>query len=163
MGLRRRHQHLLGEAHYQTLVSTPSTKFRTVPDLSQHMGGCPGDAVPPCHNPHSADVEVLGGEQEGVIGTSASSPDIAGLFALKIALTGSRLGWENVDIYTRAQKQNKGSGKPYHHTGITGNNGHYATKVPYDLVIGNGSVDARQFLGETKLPAAGIPGTDSNP
>jgi hypothetical protein len=105
----------------------------------------------------------LGGQQYVSIGTSASAPDITGLLALKVKLTGGRLGWENVDIYTRAQKQNAGgTAKPFHHKGIVGNNGHYAVAAPYDLVIGNGTVDARQLLGTT-LPAAGIPGTASNP
>ena len=146
---------------YQSSVPTQSTKARTVPDLSQHMGGCPGDATK-CHTPHSADYEVLGGQAVGVIGTSASAPDIAGLFALKVAMTGGRLGWENVDIYTRAKAQIAGTGKPFHQA-ITGNNGHYATTKPYNLVIGNGSVDARQLIGATKLPAAGVPGTATNP
>jgi subtilase family serine protease len=147
---------------YQSLVKTPSTTRRTVPDVAQHMGGCPSDATK-CHTPHSADVEVLGGEQDGVIGTSASSPDIVGLFALKVKLTGGRLGWENVDIYTRAEAQDAGgAATPFHHKNIPGNNGHYLTALPYDLVIGNGSVDARQLLGTT-LPAAGVPGTSSNP
>ncbi len=106
---------------------------------------------------------MIGGKNVNVIGTSASAPDITGLLALKVKLTGDRLGWENVDIYTRAQAQNAGgSAKPFHHKGIPGNNGHYATAVPYDLVIGNGTVDGRQLLGTT-LPAAGIPGTASNP
>jgi hypothetical protein len=32
-----------------------------------------------------------------------------------------------------------------------------------DLVLGNGTVDARRFLGATALPAAGIPGSTTNP
>jgi subtilase family serine protease len=148
--------------NFQTLVTTPSSVYRTIPDVAQHMGGCPGDAVK-CNTPDSEDVEVIGGQEVGVIGTSASAPDITGLLALKIKLTGGRLGWENVDIYTRAKTQNGGgSAKPFHHKGIPGNNGHYKTAVPYDLVIGNGTVDGRQLLGTT-LPAAGIPGTASNP
>jgi hypothetical protein len=33
----------------------------------------------------------------------------------------------------------------------------------YNLVIGNGSLDIQQFMQATKLPAAGAPGTASNP
>lgn len=146
---------------YQKLVPTQSSSARTVPDVAQHMGGCPGDAIS-CNSPDSADYEAIGGQFVGVIGTSASAPDIAGLLALKVALTKGRLGLENTDIYNRAKKQNAGSGKPFHHAGIPGNNGKYATKTPYDLVIGNGTVDGRQLLG-TSLPAAGIPGTATNP
>jgi subtilase family serine protease len=148
--------------NFQTLVTTQSKVYRTVPDVAQHMGGCPGDATQ-CTPVHSTDIEVIGGQVVGVIGTSASAPDITGLLALKVKLTGGRLGWENVDIYTRAQTQNGGgTAKPFHHKGIAGNNGYYNTLVPYDLVIGNGTVDGRQLLGTT-LPAAGIPGTSSNP
>jgi subtilase family serine protease len=147
---------------YQTLVPTPSTKFRTVPDVAQHMGGCPSGATK-CPTPYSADYEVIGGASVTVIGTSASAPDITGLLALKVKLTKGRLGLENVDVYTQAKNQIAGTGTPFHHTGIPGNNGHYATKVPYDLVIGNGTVDGRQLLGATNLPAAGDPNTTTNP
>lgn len=156
-----------GKPPYQTLVPTQSSKFRTVPDLAGHMGGlgafgCTPPAVR-CNVPDSADIEVIGGQETPVIGTSASAPDFVGLLALKIALTRHRLGWENVDIYTRARNQIRGIGAPFRHKNIPGNNGHYATTTPYDLVLGNGTVDARQFLGATNLPAAGIPGTASNP
>lgn len=147
---------------YQSLVPTQSPNLRTVPDLALHMGGCPSDAVA-CHTPNSSDFLVLGGKVFEAMGTSASAPDIAALLALEIALTRQRLGWENIDIYTRAHLQNAGSGTPFHHKGIAGNNGFYSTAVPYDLVIGNGSVDGRQFLGATKLPASGVPGTATNP
>ena len=147
---------------YQTMVPTQSAKFRTIPDVAQHMGGCPSGAVK-CTPIHSGDFLEIGGQTNVSIGTSASAPDIAGLLALKIALTKSRLGWENVDIYTRAKAQIAGSGTPFHHKGIPGNNGHYATAVPYDLVIGNGTVDGRQFLGATNLAASGAPGSLSNP
>jgi subtilase family serine protease len=154
---------LWAKPNFQTLVTTPSTIYRTVPDVAQHMGGCPGDAIASCTAAHSADYMELGGQQYASIGTSASAPDIAGLLALKVKLTGGRLGWENVDIYTRAKAQNAGgTAKPFHHKNIIGNNGYYKVAAPYDLVIGNGTVDARQLLGTT-LPAAGIPGTASNP
>jgi subtilase family serine protease len=149
--------------NFQTLVTTASTVYRTVPDIAQHMGGCPGDAIVSCAAIDSADIEVIGGQEVGVIGTSASAPDITGLLALKVKLTGGRLGWENVDIYTRAQAQNAGgTAKPFHHKGIVGNNGYYKVAVPYDLVIGNGTADGRQLLGTT-LPPAGTPGTSTNP
>jgi hypothetical protein len=126
------------------------------------MGGCPSDATK-CTPVHSSDIEIIGGRVVGVIGTSASAPDITGLLALKVKLTGDRLGWENVDIYTQAQSQNGGgTAAPFRHKGIVGNNGHYKVAAPYDLVIGNGTVDGRQLLG-TKVPAAGVPGTSSNP
>jgi subtilase family serine protease len=154
---------LWAKPSYQTLVTTPSTKFRTVPDLALHMGGCPGEAVHPCGANRSSDYIVIGGQLQGVIGTSASSPDIAGLFALKIVFENSRLGAENTDIYKRHKSQLAGVGKPFPHTTIAGNNGKYTVKAPYDLVLGNGTVDARQLLGAGSLPAAGNPDTASNP
>jgi subtilase family serine protease len=152
---------LWGKPGYQTFVKTPSATFRTVPDIALHMGGCPGDRTA-CNVPDSADYEFVGGKAAEIIGTSAAAPDMAGLFALKKKLTGKRLGVENVDIYTRSEKQFEGTGKPFHHAGIGGNNGRYTTNYPYDLVLGNGTVDARAFLG-TNVPAAGIPHTASNP
>jgi len=148
--------------NYQTMVPTPSTVFRTVPDVAQHMGGCPSGAIS-CNKPDSSDYEFLGGTIVEVIGTSAAAPDIAGLLALKKKFTGKRIGFENVDVYTRAKNQIAGHGAPFFHKGIPGFNGHYSTAVPYDLVIGNGTVDGRHFLGATNLPAAGIPHTASNP
>jgi subtilase family serine protease len=150
-----------GKPSYQTLVPTPSTNARTVPDVAMHMGGCPGDAIT-CSSPDSSDAEFFGGKTVFTIGTSAAAPDFAGLLALKKKLTGKRLGWENVDIYTRAKKQIEGVGIPFHHAGIPGNNGHYSTAVPYDLVIGNGTVNGRQLL-DTALPPSGVPHTSTNP
>ena len=147
--------------HYQSLVQTPSARFRTMPDLAGHMGGCPDGAVH-CNKPDSADLLIFEGQTYGELGTSASAPDITGLFALKVALTGGRLGWENVDLYRRAQN-GLGFSASFHHRGIQGNNGYYSTKMPYDLVIGNGTPIGRQLLGAMSLPPAGIPMTASNP
>jgi subtilase family serine protease len=152
----------------QTLVPTGSTTKRTVPDLALHMGGCPSTAVQPCGPNRSADLIVLSGKQVGVIGTSASSPDIVGLLSLKIAMTrgaqaapAGRLGDANPMIYTLAKAQING-GAPVFFRGIPGNNGKYVTHDPYNEVLGNGTVDARQFLGAMNLPAAGDPGTPGN-
>ena len=97
--------------------------------------------------------------------------EAAGLFALKVAQNGAnglvgtarRLGWENVAIYTLASGANVA--KDFHHTGIQGFNGKYSASktTAYDLVLGNGTVDARQFLGATALAAAGNPGSTTNP
>ncbi len=150
---------------YQGLVPTPSSTARTVPDVALHMGGCPKSAVTPCGADRSTDRAVLNSTLIGLIGTSAAAPDFAGLLALKVALTKGRLGNENPDIYTRAKAQITAGtdGTPYRHSKIKGSNGVYTVAAPYDLVIGNGSVDARQFLGATSLPAAGNPGTPGNP
>jgi len=166
---------LWSKPHYQTLITTPSATSRTVPDLALHMGGlgafgCPAPVVA-CPGPNSSDIEILGGGTFLSIGTSESAPDIAGLLALKVAQNGAnglvgtarRLGWENVAIYTLAASANVALN--FHHTGIQGFNGTYSTSktTAYDLVLGNGTVDARRFLGATALPAAGIPGSTTNP
>lgn len=155
---------------YQAAIVRGATAFRTVPDLSLHMGGCPSSAKQPCGADRSADMVVIGGQTMGVIGTSASSPDIVGLFALKVALArgaaaapAGRLGNENTDVYLKLSAQIAGGAAAFHHVGIVGNNGKYPVKAPYDLVLGAGTVDARQFLGVTNLPAAGNPGTPGNP
>jgi subtilase family serine protease len=92
---------------YQVLAHTGS-KFRTVPDLSLHMGGCPPGSVAPCGPDRSADVLVIGSDQFNVVGTSASAPDFAGLTALKIERFGTRLGNENYDIYSFRTLQRNG-------------------------------------------------------
>jgi subtilase family serine protease len=156
---------LFSKPYYQNWVPTQSAQFRTVPDLAGHMGGCPNDAVQ-CNPQDSSDLEFIGGQWQGVIGTSASAPDFVGLVALWVAIRGGgpqgRLGLIHPFIYARGYYQSHGNGTSYHHSGIRGNNG-YPTAVPYDLVIGNGTVDGRQFLGATVLPPAGNPGTPSNP
>jgi hypothetical protein len=150
---------------YQGLVPTPSTTARAVPDLAMHMGGCPNTAVKPCGVDRSSDNLELNGALSGAVGTSAAAPEFCGLLALKVKLTKGRLGNENPDIYARAKAQIAAGtdGTPYHHSKIHGSNGAYVVASPYDLVIGNGSVDARQFLSATNLPAAGNPGSPGNP
>ena len=81
---------------YQTLVTTGS-RFRTIPDVSLHMGGCPGGetVTSPCPPDRSFDYAVWNNLYYGLIGTSASAPDFAGLLALKIERDQSRQGNAN--------------------------------------------------------------------
>jgi len=148
---------------YQKLVPTPSTKARTVPDIALHMGGCPSQHTAACSTDRSSDWVSIGGQLTGVIGTSASSPDIAGMFALTVNLNQGRLGPMNTYIYTQSKAQIAGKGTYFHHSAIKGNNSVYSIKAPYDLVIGNGTPDVRKFLEITNLAASGYPGTSSNP
>jgi subtilase family serine protease len=160
---------------YQSLVSqknlpAAAKKFRTIPDLSLQMGGCPGgtlyfDQHGVCPPDRSFVWEIIGGQQEGVIGTSASSPEFAGLVALKIESTGARLGNENFDIYSLAAAQANGSGNTVFRQDIQGNNGLYkaTTKGGYNLVIGNGTVIGGDFVRGPGLPVAGKPQTPTNP
>jgi subtilase family serine protease len=151
-------QYLPGNAH----------KWRTTPDVAMHMGGCPLgttyiDVHGVCPPDRSYDIEALGGEFVGVVGTSASSPDFVGLTALKIQEEGARLGNENYEIYALAQAQAHGSGNKVFRTDIPGNNGLYNTHPGYNLVLGNGTVVGRDFVLGPSLPPAGIPQTPTNP
>jgi subtilase family serine protease len=160
---------------YQKLVSQSNLpkaakKFRTIPDLSLQMGGCPGgtlffDLHGECPPDRSFVWEIIGGNQEGVIGTSASSPEFVGLLALKIQNTGARLGNENFEIYSLAAAQAAGSGNTVYRDRIEGNNGVYKStlKGGYNMVIGNGTVIGGDFVQGPGLPVAGKPQTPTNP
>jgi subtilase family serine protease len=140
--------------------------MRTVPDISGHMGGCPlGVAVFPCPSDRSADFEIFDATLYGVIGTSASSPDIAGALALGVQLGGQRLGNANYLIYYLAWWQSQGVDQVFHQ-GIQGNNGAFTSPfdVPgYTKVLGNGTPFVRALIGGSWLPPAGAAGTSSNP
>jgi subtilase family serine protease len=149
---------------FQAAVKTGNAKFRTVPDLSLHMGGCPVGAVLPCNPDDSADLLVLGGKLYGVVGTSASAPDFAGLTALNIQRQGSRLGNENYYIYTLAALQNAGLPIAVFRQNIPGFNGvFHTTPKGYNRVLGNGTVNGVNFMLAPFTPTAGIPQTPSNP
>jgi subtilase family serine protease len=160
---------------YQSLVSQSNLpkaakKFRTIPDLSLQMGGCPGgtlffDLHGECPPDRSFVWEIIGGQQEGVIGTSASSPEFVGLLALKIQHTGARLGNENFEIYSLAAAQAAGSGNTVYRNQIEGNNGVYKSTIKggYNMVIGNGTVIGGDFVQGPGLPVAGKPQTPTNP
>ncbi len=150
---------------YQKLVKTGSS-FRTVPDISLHMGGCPGGiSYLPCGPDRSYDVVVVGGSLYGVIGTSASSPDIAGLLALREQFVPGRMGNANSYIYQLAQDQFAGTSPvTYFHEGIPGFNGYdQTTGKGYNRVLGNGTVFGKNFIGASALPSAGDPQSPSNP
>ena len=108
---------------FQVLANTGNRKFRTVPDLSLHMGGCPTPVAISCSADDSFDLAVIEGQVFGVIGTSASAPDFAGLTALAIQRFGTRMGNENYYIYALAAAQARGVGPKVFHQGIPGDNG----------------------------------------
>jgi len=147
---------------YQFLVANGS-KMRTVPDVSLHMGGCPSVAVQPCGPNRSFDWVGIDNSFFGFIGTSASSPDMAGLLALKIQYSHSRLGNENFVIYLRSVLQSFG-GPTVFRQNIPGNNGAFATKIKaYNNVLGNGTIVGTAYLGLPANKAAGDPQTPTNP
>lgn len=148
---------------YQYLVDTGSGRMRTVPDVSLHMGGCPIGSVQPCGPERSFDIVAVNGKYYGVIGTSASSPDFAGLLALKIQQTGSRLGNENYATYVIALLQSFGVLQGVFNDNIPGDNGVYTTHPGYNLVLGNGTVNGVNYLLVPSMPVAGTPQTSTNP
>lgn len=148
---------------FQTLVKTGSPHFRTVPDLSLHMGGCPEGALS-CSPDDSSDITVIGGEAFGAVGTSASAVDFTGLTALAVQRFGTRLGNENVLIYTLAAAQSLGLGLKVFRTDIPGFNGIFTTTPNgYNRVLGNGTLRGTEFLLAPLIPTAGVPQTPSNP
>jgi subtilase family serine protease len=148
---------------YQFLVDNGSKRMRTVPDVSLQMGGCPGGSVQPCGPERSYTLLAMNGKYYGVVGTSVSSPDFAGLLALKIQLTGSRLGNENWVAYGIALLQSQGVLEGVFNDNIQGDNGTYTTHPGYDLVLGNGTVNGVNYLLAPSIPVAGTPQTPSNP
>jgi subtilase family serine protease len=173
--------------HYQTLVNTKS-KFRTIPDVSMQMGGCPrGLAItvviggantcgyaPPLYD-HAArssawalitdpiGVGISG--YVGLIGTSASSPEFAGLLSIKAQSLNSRLGNANELIYALAAANDA---LPFHffRQGIPGYNGVVVTTASesgYSPILGVGTPYTENFLGFPSDPLAGNPQTPSNP
>ena len=150
---------------YQQYVKTGNARFRTVPDVSLHMGGCPVQpAVGKCNPEDSAVVEAIAGKLYLVIGTSASSPDFAGLTALAVQKFGSRIGNENYYLYSLAALQAQGVPVNVFRQNIPGFNGLYSSgNAGYNRVLGNGTVRGTNFLLAPMAPKAGVPQTPSNP
>jgi len=151
---------------FQNRINT-GYKTRAVPDVSMHMGGCPfyGPGVNVECQPtlDSYDLGVIGGQFFGLIGTSASAPEFAGLLAVKESVTGSRAGNENEDLYALASRNAAGD---YFHQGIYAYNGVvYVPKgrLGYNTIVGVGTPLGRNFVGLPSVTAAGEPQTSTNP
>jgi kumamolisin len=142
---------------YQQLVNTHA-KTRTVPDVSMHMGGCPVGAQTPCNPDDSSVITAIGGQFYLLIGTSASSPEFAGLLAVTEQTLGTRLGNANGYIYALSSV----GGEAVYRQDIPGNNG-YSTAHDYNYVLGNGTPKAALFAAKPFAPRAGDPWSPSNP
>jgi subtilase family serine protease len=139
------------------------------------MGGCPGDAdlaVLDCTvAPRSAVILWFAGTPVLVIGTSSSSPEMAGVLALAVELNGGRLGNVNPLIYALSAVQTLAGGTKapkalqYFHRNISGNNNGFAVKPgqAYSEVLGNSTLDVKNFLQLQFAAPAGAPNTPSNP
>jgi subtilase family serine protease len=160
---------------YQYLVNTGSDRHRSVPDVSLMMGGCPGDADLEAQNclalPRSAVIVWIGGQAFLLIGTSASSPEMAGVLALAVELNHGRLGNVNPLIYGLSAVQSLFGGVhapkqlQFFHRGIEGNNNAFTVEPgqAYSEVLGNSTLDVKNFLGLQGAAPAGAPDTPSNP
>lgn len=169
---------------YQQLVDTHNQR-RSIPDISMQMGGCPGGIsilggpddfcgyAPPLYDkqPRSYVATYYSGPGTsssgyiGLIGTSASSPEFAGLLAIKAQTLKSRLGNANPLIYQLAAA-NYAFATPFYHEGIPGYNGvvrMVAYQHGWSRINGVGTPIAQNFLGVPNGPVAGDPQTASNP
>src|SRR6185437_11686878 len=156
---------------YQFLVNTGSFTHRAVPDVSLMMGGCPGDAdlvKQDCTKlPRSLAIIWIGGAPSGVIGTSSSSPQLAGILAIAVEKNGGRLGNVNPTIYRLSALQTLLGGEhapqpfQYFHRNVSGNNNGFTVKPgqAYSEVLGNGTLDVTNFLGLQGVAPSGAPGT----
>ena len=158
---------IFAKPDFQKLIPT-GYNTRTVPDVSMHMGGCPfyGPTVKvSCDtvNRDSFDYAVIGGQLGGLIGTSASSPEFAGLLAVKESIIKSRMGNANEDIYRLAAKNATGK---YFHQGIYAYNGIVRIapgQLGYNPIVGVGTPIANNYVGLPDASLAGDPQTSSNP
>lgn len=156
---------------YQLFTNT-AKPGRAVPDISLMMGGCPRGAdtdAGACSEPHSAVIVFIGGGIGEVIGTSSSSPEMAGVLALDVELNG-RLGNVNPLIYNMSFLQTvTGPLAPksalIFYRDIKGNNNGFKVKPgdAYSTVLGNGTINVQNFLGLQNAAPAGVPGTATNP
>jgi kumamolisin len=152
---------------YSTLYSRPSWQNgvnsksgRGLPDLSLHMGGLGFSAqqcdAQKCSPGDSSDIAQVGGVETLEIGTSASSPDMAGLLALAAQIQGTPLGDVHALLYAAAKHPG------LLRKGIKGNNGLPTANGTWDPVLGLGTpISASKLIGGTTT--AGTPGTSTNP
>ena len=177
---------------YQNIVDTRNATQRTVPDISLQMGGCPGGitANPTfCASQERSFTEVfIGGKRAGLIGTSSSSPQFAGVVAHMIELAGGGIGFNppaagqpaapvgrmgniNPMLYSLAAAQIAAGGPQapanmqYFNRRIQGFSGFWGnnTITAYSYVLGVGTPNVTNLLGLQGAVPAGNPGTITNP
>jgi subtilase family serine protease len=179
---------------YQNLVSTRNATQRTVPDIAMMMGGCPGGDLTATESAfcntqeRSFSLIFINAGLAGLIGTSSSSPQFAGVLAHLVQLSGGgsdvtpfnttgpttpagRLGNVNTLLYTLAAQQTAAGGplapanQQFYNRRIQGFTGFWgsATDVAYSYVLGNGTPNVTNLLGLQGAVPAGNPGTPTNP
>ena len=160
---------------YQFLVDTGNNKQRAVPDVSLMMGGCPGGVDPAKEDcttvQRSAAFIWIDSQPSLLIGTSSAAPEFAGVLALAVELNGGRLGNVNPYIYGLSLVQTLLGGNKapkafqYFHRNISGSNNAFTVKPgqAYSEVLGNSTLDVKNFLQLQLAAPAGAPNTHSNP
>ena len=99
------------------------------------------------------------------------SPELASVLALAIELNGGRLGNVNPLIYTMSLTQTLAGGSKappslhFFHREISGSNNRYTVKPgeAYSTVLGNSTLNVKNFLLLQSAAPAGAPNTPSNP
>ena len=167
---------------YQSLSSTGSASKRALPDIGMQVGGCPGGiAILPCNGGNKAIngngntdrsyvYVAIDGAFYGLIGTSVSSPELAGATALLVEQYG-RMGNLNQYIYESSAIQTLRGGKPsspttMFHRNIPGYNGvvSNASMGPFfNYTVGVGTPMVYRYVGASTATPAGLPQTASNP
>lgn len=167
---------------YQQFVKSGSSSMRTLPDIGMQVGGCPGGiGVLPCNGGNdplngsgntdrSYVIVAIEGSFYGLIGTSVSSPELAGATAMLIEQYG-RMGNLNNYIYALGALQklfgnNVNAPTTAFHRPIPGYNGVVTNTVPssaYNYTVGNGTPIVYRYVGVPFAKPAGLPQTATNP
>jgi subtilase family serine protease len=166
---------IFAKPFYQFLVDTGSRVLRSVPDVALEMGGCPNDADLAAQDctllPRGGIIVWIGETPNLLIGTSSSAPEMAGVLALAIELNRGRLGNVNPLIYALSALQTLAGGErapkalQFYHRNISGDNNGYLVKPgqAFSQVLGNSTLDIKNFLLLQNVSPAGAPNTPSNP
>ena len=153
---------------WQAGTLTGTSAARTEPDVGMQVGGCPGDMVADqscgISSQRSAVYVYLGGTPYPLIGTSVAAPEFASAVALFVGQNG-RQGNLNPYLYAKGRAQASGGPQAFHQ-GQQAFDGYWSNNdqgPSYNYIFGNGSPDVRILFDFTDLPAAGAPGSASNP
>ena len=173
---------LFPKPFYQILSTTGSQTQRVLPDIGMQVGGCPGGiAVIPCNGGNTSIngngntdrsyvYTAIQGQFFGLIGTSVSSPELAGATALLIEQYG-RMGSLNNYIYAASALQ-AFTGDPtsglasIFHRRIPGYNGVVSNSSfgpDFNTTDGVGTPIVYHYVGAFGAQPAGLPQTPSNP
>ena len=151
---------------YSTMYPRPSYQNgfisnpgRGVPDMALHMGCCPAGGGARSTDA-SSDWVYLNGQWVELIGTSAASPDMVGLVALRDEILRGGSGDLHPLLYSKAKTAPATA--LWFRRGIPGNNGYHTSTAYWDAVLGLGTPLAGRLAGSSG-PWAGVPGTSSNP